>query len=98
MGGSNQSAGVTETQLPGVGVRHDFEADDGERAVVLTLRSGRCELMVFDNDDPDVCRGLIHLGENDARMLSEVLGASQVTEAVAGVQQIDGLASPDSMT
>jgi TrkA domain protein len=92
MSGSNEPTGVTETQLPGVGVRHDFETVGGERVAVLTLRSGRRELMVFDDDDPDVCRGLIHLGESDARTLSEVLGASQVTAAVAEVQQIDGLA------
>lgn len=84
---------VRETRLPGVGVRHEFTTTDGERVAVLVHRTGRRELLVYDRDDPDTCSTLLHLSPDDTRTLTEVLGASQVTEAVTEVQQrIEGLA------
>lgn len=86
-------AEVRETQLPGVGVRHDFTSDDGTRLAVLVRKDGRREILVYDRDDPDACRQVLQLSVNDTRTLSELLGASQVTEAVIAVQQqIEGLA------
>lgn len=78
---------VTETQLPGVGVRFEFTTEDGERVGVLAHRSGRRELLVFDRTDPDTGRTVVHLGEDDARTLTELLGATQLSESVAAVQQ-----------
>lgn len=84
---------VSETVLPGVGVRHEFTTVDGERVAVLTHRGGRREIAVADRADPDVSASVVHLSGDDARTLSEILGATQVTEAVRAVQQqIDGLA------
>ena len=86
-------ADVTETQLPGVGVRWDFTTADGERVGVLSHRSGRREIMVYDRNDPDACRTVLHLSEGDTRTLSELLGASHVTEALAAIQQqVEGVA------
>lgn len=84
---------VRETLLPGVGVRHDFTTESGERVAVLTHRSGRRELAVYDRDDPDACTTLLRLSPQDAATITELLGASQVQETVAAVQQqIEGLA------
>ena len=86
-------AEVSETQLPGVGVRHEFETESGERVGVVVHRDGRRELLVYGTDDPDACRSLLELTANDTRTVAELLGASQVGEAVAAVQQdIAGLA------
>ena len=86
-------ADITETQLPGVGVRHDFVTAEGDRVGVLTHRNGRRELLLYDRDDPDECVTVIHLSTGDTRTLAELLGASQVSEAVAAVQQqVEGLA------
>ena len=52
---------VTETQLPGVGVRHEFVTAGGERVAVLTHRTGRRELAVYDRADPDACTTVLHL-------------------------------------
>jgi TrkA domain protein len=83
---------VSETPLPGVGVRHEFTTVDGERVAVLTHRTGRREIAVYDRQDPDACRAVLHLSHDDTRTLTELLGASPVTEAVAAVQQrIEGL-------
>ncbi len=86
-------ADVTETLLPGVGVRHEFTTDDGERVGVLVHRNGRREVLVYDHDDPDSCSAPLHLTSDDSRTLAELLGASQISEAVTAVQQqIEGLA------
>jgi TrkA domain protein len=84
---------IRETMLPGVGVRHELTTERGERVVVLTHRSGRRELAVYSADDPDACTLALHLSPNDSRALVELLGASQVSEAVRAVQQqVEGLA------
>lgn len=84
-------AEVSETRLPGVGVRHDFRTTHGERLGVLVLRSGRRELLLYDRDDPDACRATIDLEPDDARTLAELLGTSQVSEAIASIQRVEGL-------
>ncbi|MFV0524185.1 MAG: cation:proton antiporter regulatory subunit [Acidimicrobiales bacterium] len=84
---------VRETNLPGVGVRHDFVTADGTEVAVLVLRDGRREVMVYERDDPDECRTVLSLSPDDARTMNELLGGSRVTEAVGAVQQeIEGLA------
>ena len=84
---------VSETHLPGVGVRHDFVTHEGERIGVLSHRTGRRELLLYDEADPDACRSVVHLDVDDTRTLSELLGASKVSESVAAVQQqVEGLA------
>jgi len=83
---------VQETVLPGVGVRHEFTTVGGERVALLTHRSGRREVAVYDREDPDTSRTVLHLSADDTRTLGELLGTSQVSEAVLGAQRIEGLA------
>lgn len=84
---------VSETRLPGVGVRHEFTTAGGERVGVLSHRSGRRELVVYDRRDPDVAMTVLHLDRDDTRTLAELLGATQVSEALTSVQQqVEGLA------
>jgi TrkA domain protein len=84
---------VSETLLPGVGVRHEFVTAGGERVAVLTHRTGRRELAIYDRADPDRCTAVLHLNHDDTRTLAELLGASPVSEAVSAVQQrLEGLA------
>jgi TrkA domain protein len=86
-------ARIEQTRLPGVGVRHDFVTRDGRRVGVITRHSGRRELLVYDDADPDRCLQTLHLDEADSQALVELLGGSHVTEMVADVQQrVEGLA------
>jgi len=87
-------AQVRETKLPGVGVRHDFTAATGAEIGVIVHHDGRREILLYDDrDDVDASSSVIQLSPLDARTMSEVLGASQVTEVVEAVQQhIEGLA------
>lgn len=84
-------ADVTEVRLPGVGVRHEFTTSEGERVGVLSHRSGRREIVVYDRDDPDRCRAILHLSADDTNTLAELLGAPHLTEALASVQRVEGL-------
>lgn len=83
---------IEETMLPGVGVRHEFTTAGGERVAVLTHRTGRRELAVYDADDPDTCRTVLHLSVEDTSALGELMAASQVSETVRTAQRLEGVA------
>ena len=83
---------MEETQLPGVGVRHDFVTHRGERVGMITHRTGHRELLIYDRDDPDSCRETLRLEEDDVRTLSDMLGGSHVTEHLTELEQsVEGL-------
>ena len=83
---------VSETPLPGVGVRFEFRTSSGRRVAVIHHRSGRKELTVDDLRDPDASRELLNLDERDSRTLAEILGGSQVARELDQLQQrISGL-------
>ncbi len=86
---------IEEIPLPGVGVRHEFQTAAGDRLGMVTHRGGRRELLLFDREDPDACARTIALEEDDARALSEILGAAPVTRAVREVRQSLGALSID---
>ena len=71
---------VTETDLPGVGVRHEFTTSSGERVGVVTHRTGRREVIVYNRSDPDACSAILHLDPDDTRTLAELLGTARVRE------------------
>lgn len=84
---------IEETSLPGVGMRHDFTAEDGSRIGVVHHRTGRRELFVCSSDDPDAVTVSLNLTDDDSHALSEALGGSTVIENLGTLQQqIEGLA------
>lgn len=83
---------IEETRLPGLGVRYEFRTARGSRLGVVHHRTGRRELLVYDPEDPDTCRDVVALDEEDSRTLAELLGASRVAEQVERLQQVEGLA------
>lgn len=85
-------ADVREVKLPGVGVRYEFDTQDGRTVGVVTHRTGRREVYVADEEDKDRFKLMLGLTQSDARILSELLGASRVAEELADLQQrIEGL-------
>ncbi len=80
-------ARVQETKLPGVGVRHDFETENGDRLGVITHRTGRRDLLVFDRRDPDACGTVVRLDEEDSNTLADLLGATQITPGQQPLRQ-----------
>jgi TrkA domain protein len=83
---------VDETRLPGLGIRYDFQTARGSRLGVVHHRTGRRELLIYDQEDPDTCRDVIALDEEDSHTLAELLGASRVAEQIDHLQQVEGLA------
>lgn len=84
---------IEETSLPGVGIRHDFTADDGSRIGVVHHRTGRRELFFCNPEDPDVVSHSLNLTDDDSHALSEALGGSTVIENLNRLQQqVEGLA------
>lgn len=78
---------VERTALPGVGKRFSFTTSAGQRLSVVHHYSGRRELFTAGDDDPDAARRICELDEDDARTLTELLGASQVEEELDGLRQ-----------
>ena len=84
---------LDETPLPGVGVRYDFDGRFGKRVGVITHRDGRRELFVSLKEDPDACAQSIVLAEDEAEVVSDLMGGSTVTRLLAqSMQDIEGLA------
>jgi K+:H+ antiporter subunit KhtT len=83
---------IHETVLPGVGLRHDFTTRTGRQLGVITHRTGRRDLLVYDREDPDACREVVELTDEEAEALGELLGADRVVEHLADLQRIEGLA------
>jgi TrkA domain protein len=83
---------IHETELPGIGVRQEFDTAGGSRVGVVTTRTGRRELLLYDTDDPDSCRAVVHLDPEDSVVLADLLGSSHVADPAASLQQMEGLA------
>ncbi len=49
-------ATVSETPLPGLGVRFEFETRGGTRLGVLQHQTGRVDMLVYDPHDPERSR------------------------------------------
>lgn len=84
---------IEETQLPGVGIRHDFTTRNGDRLGVITHRTGRRELLLYDPRDPDASRENVRLEEEEGHALAELLGGTTVTEHFTEIfqQSLQGL-------
>ena len=85
---------VEEMELPGIGLRHDFVTHRGRRVGVISHRTGRRELLVYDPRDPDACSETVLLNVEEADTLSELLGAPRILERLAALhEQVASLVS-----
>ena len=83
---------VREVKLPGVGVRYEFSAANGQQVEVVSHRSGRREIYVGSREDADEFTRVLSLEHDEARTLAELLGASRVAEQLSELQQkVEGL-------
>lgn len=81
---------IDQTELPGVGVRYEFDTDRGERVGVLQHLSGDRELLLYDKDDPDTCERTLRLKDADAEALADLLGLSQLAQSLGAVREAVG--------
>jgi len=83
---------VEAVDLPGIGVRHSFVTRHGRQIGVVSHRSGRRELLVYDPVDPDSCSEVLPLADEEADALAELLGAPRIVERLAAIrEQVAGL-------
>ncbi|MFC7431509.1 MULTISPECIES: cation:proton antiporter regulatory subunit [unclassified Agrococcus] len=83
---------ITQTLLPGVGVRYDMTTRKGVPVSVVVHREGPADLCVSSKHDPDDVRLALHLDEEEIDALTDVLGAHRITQSMADVTRaIPGL-------
>jgi TrkA domain protein len=83
-------ASIDQTELPGVGVRYEFDTDRGVRVGVLQHLSGDRELLLYDKNDPDTCDRTVRLKDADAEALADLLGLSQLAQSLGAVREAVG--------
>jgi TrkA domain protein len=93
---SSGSEGVTvdveRTALPGIGLQHVFTTRRGRQVGVVSHRTGRRDLAVYDKEDPDTCVVTVQLTPEEANVLAELLGTGRVVERLADLhRQVEGL-------
>jgi TrkA domain protein len=83
---------VEETALPGIGVRHEFVTEHGQRVGLVSHRSGRRDVLFFDQRDPDAARVSVVLTADEAEALATLLGAARITRELMELpSQVQGL-------
>lgn len=84
---------ISETQLPGVGVRYELELESGVRVGVLVHRTGHRQLFVYSARDPDAVATELDFTVEEGKIVADLLGGTQITESLGRLQQqIEGLA------
>jgi TrkA domain protein len=86
--GQNEAmAEVNETSLPGVGLRHEFVCESGDRVGLITRHSGRRDLLVFERGDPDAVSQSVAMTPDEARVLGNLLGGATLVERFDDLRQ-----------
>jgi TrkA domain protein len=84
---------IERTALPGIGLRHSFTTARGRQIGVISHRTGRQDLVIYDRDDPDAA-DTIQLTPQEANAVAELLGGARVVERLAELhRQVEGLVS-----
>ncbi|MBL0885278.1 cation:proton antiporter regulatory subunit [Myceligenerans indicum] len=85
---------VERTELPGIGVRFEFETKRGVRLGVVAHRDGRRDFILYDPDDPDSALECINLDADESGAMGELLGGARVIEKLNRLHhEIDNLVS-----
>lgn len=83
---------VQETPLPGIGLRHDFRTERGRHVGVVTYRSGRRELLLYDDRDEDEVAHALVLSEEESSGLAGLLGAPRLVQHLEdAIHQVPGV-------
>ena len=83
---------IRETKLPGVGIEFDFTSESGDHIGVISRHSGRRELVLYAEDDPDAVCSRMELTPTEGAAVAELLGGTQVTAHLAALSaEIEGL-------
>lgn len=85
---------LTETLLPGVGVRYELTTRSGQRLGIIVQRQGAAELAVYDRADPDKASLVLQLAPDEVEAVADILGAPRMTQHFADLsREVPGLRS-----
>ncbi|MER5643893.1 cation:proton antiporter regulatory subunit [Streptosporangium sp. NPDC002524] len=85
---------VEQTALPGIGLRHEFTTRSGRRIGIVSHRTGRRDLVIYDPDDPDRACETIKMNDEEADALAELLGAPRIVQRLNDLhREVEGLVS-----
>jgi TrkA domain protein len=83
---------VERTELPGIGTSHAVTTARGRRIGIISHRSGRRDLVIYDKEDPDTSVVSVALSAGEANTIAEFLGTARIVEQLAEMQrQVAGL-------
>ena len=83
---------IHETSLPGIGVRHEFRTQSGRLVGLVSHRSGRRDVLLYDPRDPDAAGETVVLTADEAEALATLLGAARITRELTELpEQVAGL-------
>jgi TrkA domain protein len=86
-------AELTETPMPGFGIRWGMSTRAGRSLAVISHQTGRRDLVVYDREDPDAAAAAVELSEDEAHTVAELLGGSRIVERLDDLaMQVEGLA------
>lgn len=80
-------AEIIESNLPGVGLRHELLCESGDRVGLITRHSGRRDLLVFDRADPDAVDTVVAMTPDEARDMADLLGGATLVERFDDLRQ-----------
>ncbi|HEY7224747.1 MAG TPA: TrkA C-terminal domain-containing protein [Micromonosporaceae bacterium] len=85
---------VERTALPGIGLRHEFYTGKGQHAAVVSHVSGRRDIVIYRQHDPDSVAATLSLSTDEANGVAELLGTARIVERLADLQrQVVGLST-----
>ncbi|MCK6208940.1 cation:proton antiporter regulatory subunit [Georgenia sp. EYE_87] len=85
---------VVETLLPGVGIKYELRTRTDLLIGIVVKREGPVEIAVYDSDDPDQARTVVHLDTDEADAVADILGAPRMAHRLADLsREVPGLNS-----
>ncbi|WP_214410248.1 cation:proton antiporter regulatory subunit [Sphaerisporangium fuscum] len=85
---------IEQTALPGIGLKHEFTTQSGRRIAVVSHRTGRRDLVLYDKHDPDRACEAVQLNDEEADALVELLGAPRIVQRLNTLhREVEGLVS-----
>ncbi|MEX2464333.1 MAG: hypothetical protein WD428_00500, partial [Gaiellaceae bacterium] len=67
---------LSETRLPGIGVKYSFRTAHGGRITVIQHNEGLREIYFFQRADDDEPTAVIQLEDDEARQLGSIVGGA----------------------
>jgi TrkA domain protein len=83
---------IERTALLGIGLQHVMTTARGRQIGVISHRTGRRDLVIYDKEDPDSCIATVALTAEEANAIAELLGTGRIVEHLAELhRQVEGL-------